>query len=130
MLLFLWMEAARYRVYELVRLRVRLLEQGFLLTMLKGNAVPQWRERLAASLEKPDPPISLLQASLGAIRRNYLGLFVIIYLIWLAKVALVSSLPASARVAFIPGPVVLVLATLELVVLVLVALKHTAREEG
>ena len=129
-LLFLVMEATRYRVYEIVRLRVRLLEQGFLLDVLGGTPVPGWRERLAESLQKPEPPIDLLQALSVRLRRSYLGLFVIIYVAWLAKIALVSSLPSGARVAFLPGPLVLGLVTLQLVVLILVSLKHTVREEG
>jgi len=129
-LLFLWMEARRYRVYEIARLRVRLLEQGFLLAVLGGSPAPRWRERLAASLENPDPPLNLLQAFSVRLRRSYLGLFFMIYLIWLAKIALVSTLPEGARIAFMPGPLVLGLVTLQLLVLVLVSLKHTAREEG
>jgi uncharacterized membrane protein len=129
-LLFLWMEATRYRVYEMVRLRVRLLEQGFLLEHLEGNPVGGWRERLAASLDKPDPPIDIVQALSVRLRRSYLGLFIIIYLVWLAKIALVSSLPAGARVAFVPGYLVLVLVTLQLIPLVVVALKYPVREEG
>jgi uncharacterized membrane protein len=129
-LLFLWMEARRYRVYEMSRLRVRLLEQGFLLQMVEGNALPDWRERLASSLEKPDPPIGQVQALSVRLRRSYLGLLFVIYLFWLAKIALVSSLPQGARIAFVPGYLVLTLITLQWIPLVMLALKHEVREEG
>lgn len=129
-LLFLWMEATRYRVYEMVRLRVRLLEQGFYLELLRGQPLEGWRERLATALAHPNPPISYLQAFAVRLRRSYLWLFTVIYLIWLAKIALVGRLPDGAAIAMVPGPIVIALVTLQLVPLVIVASIHRAREEG
>lgn len=129
-LLFLWMEATRYRVYEMVRLRVRLLEQGFYAELLQGQRLDGWRERLATALARPDPPINYVQAFAVRLRRSYLWLFFVIYLIWLAKIALVGGLPGGAAIATVPGPLVIALVTLQLVPLVVVAAMHSPREEG
>jgi uncharacterized membrane protein len=129
-LLFLWMEATRYRAYELVRARVRLLEQGFMLELLEKKYFPEWRERLAAALARPEPPVGYPRAFAVRLRRSYVWLLGIIYLLWLAKVATRGGLPAAAAIHRIPGSVVLLLATLVLVTLVLVAFRHRTPEEG
>lgn len=50
---------------------------------------------------------------------------------WLAKIALVSALPDGAQIAFVSGPVVLLLVTLQLIPLGALALwGHGVREEG
>jgi uncharacterized membrane protein len=129
-LLFLWMESTRYCVYELVRQRVRLLEQGFHLEILGGEPIANWRPRLAASMANPDPPITLTQALAVRLRKSYLWLFLIIYTIWLAKIALLGTLPGTARIGSLPGTVVIALVTLQLAVLIAITFRHSAREEG
>lgn len=129
-LLFSWMEARRYLAYELVRLRVRLLERGLFLRVLGAEAPDGWNVELARSFEHPQPPIGYVQAFAVRLRRSYLWLFFIIYVIWLAKVELVGSLPESASVGGLAGQVVVLLAAVPLLPLVLLSLTHRTREEG
>ncbi len=129
-LLFLWMEATRYRVYETVRQRVRLLEQGFYVELLSQKAIGDWRERLTAELAKPQLPIGYLAACAVRLRRSYLWLVAIIFLSWLVKLDLVGELPSAAAIGFLPGWLVVGLVLLQFVPLIVIALTYSAREEG
>jgi uncharacterized membrane protein len=86
--LFLLIEARRYRYYELWSYRVRLMETDFFAAMLVPPFKPssEWSEALAESLLHPQFPISELEAVGRRLRRNYLWIYVIIGLSWLAKV--------------------------------------------
>jgi uncharacterized membrane protein len=114
--LFLYIEARRYRYYELWSYRVRLMETDFFATMLVPPFHPasDWAESLAESLLHPQLPISLLEALGRRFRRNYAWIFVILGLAWLAKVLLHPAPAISwsefmfrARIGVIPGEVVL-----------------------
>jgi uncharacterized membrane protein len=85
--LFLTIEARRYRYYELWSYRVRLMETDFFAAMLVPPFHPSsdWAEGLADSLLHPDFPISNFEALGRRLRRNYLILYLIIGLGWLAK---------------------------------------------
>ncbi len=129
-LLFLSMEATRYRVLETVRRRVRLLEQGFYVELLRARPAGDWRERLTSELEKPELPITYVQALAVRLRRSYLWLVGIIFLTWMVKLHLVGHIPDAAAVGPLPGWVVIVLVGLQFVPLVVIALSYSAREEG
>lgn len=118
--LFLFIEARRYRYYELWTHRVRLMEKHFFSNLLSaapsgdGSSEDDSAERLTESLLRPAFPISLLEALGRRYRRNYAPLFVVLAGSWLVKVALhptaVSSLPElfdRAAVGPIPGWMVL-----------------------
>ncbi len=85
--LFLWIEARRYRYYELWSHRVRLMETDFFAAMLVPpfGPNPEWAENLAASLLHPDFPISNWEAFGRRFRRNYVWIFVILGLAWALK---------------------------------------------
>ena len=85
--LFLFTEARRYRYYELWSYRVRLMETDFFAAMLVPpfHPAPDWAETLAENLLHPRYPISLWEAFGRRLRRNYIWLFVILALAWLAK---------------------------------------------
>jgi uncharacterized membrane protein len=87
--LFLYIEARRYRYYELWAYRVRMLETDFYSAMLVPPFAPskQWAEELAASLLQPEFPISMAEALGRRLRRNYIWLFVLLTASWLAKIA-------------------------------------------
>ena len=89
-LLFLFIEARRYRYYELWSYRVRLLEMNHIAPQLSAGAVPRpgWSERLVESLNHPAFPVTLLEALGRRYRRNYAPLFVILAASWLIKVAI------------------------------------------
>lgn len=89
-LLFLFIEARRYRYYELWTHRVRLLETNFYSNLLSADFKPEsgWASGLAYTLQHPAFPISLLEALGRRYRRNYALLFSILTLSWLAKVVI------------------------------------------
>jgi len=97
--LFLFIEARRYRFYELWSYRVRLMETDFYAAMLVPpfQPAPDWAETLAENLLHPNYPISLWEAFGRRLRRNYLWLFVILALAWVAKLWL---FPEPARNIF------------------------------
>jgi uncharacterized membrane protein len=88
--MFLWIEARRYRYYELWSERVRLLETDFFAAMLVPPFAPSadWAESLAESLLQPDFPISMLEALGRRVRRNYWWLFIAVMLAWVGKLYL------------------------------------------
>lgn len=127
--LFLFIEARRYRYYELWSSRVRLMETDFYAGMLVPpfHPAPDWAESLAENLLQPHFPISMWEAFGRRFRRNYLWIFIILGMAWLAKLWL-HPIPAEslqmflerARIAFIPGPVILALGVIYNLTLVLV----------
>ena len=85
---FLFMEARRYRYYELWSYRVRLMETDFYSAMLVPpfHPSPEWAESLAESLLSPSFPISMWEAFGRRLRRNYLWIFLVLYISWVAKI--------------------------------------------
>lgn len=129
--LFLYIEARRYRYYELWSYRVRLLETDFFATMLVPPFHPaaDWAESLAENLLHPQFPISMLEALGRRLRRNYIWIYVILGLAWLSKVWLHPNPAVSwqefltrAAIGQISGELVLVLGILFNGILGLVAL--------
>ncbi len=116
--LFLWMEARRYRYYELWSYRARLMETDFFAAMLVPPFAPhpEWAENLAESLLQPQYPITMWEAFGRRFRRNYFWIFIILAIALLLKIY-IHPLPAAswaeyiARAALgpIPGEAVLVL---------------------
>ncbi len=94
---FLVIEARRYRYYELWSYRVRLMETDFFAAMLVPPFHPsaEWSESLAESLLHPQFPISEWEALGRRLRRNYLWIYAIIGLSWVAKVGLFPEQAAS-----------------------------------
>jgi uncharacterized membrane protein len=86
--IFLYIEARRYRYYELWSLRTRLMETDFFAAMLVPPFAPSpdWAERLAGSLRKPQFSISLWEALGRRLRRNYFAIFFVLILVWLFKI--------------------------------------------
>ncbi|MBI3242584.1 MAG: DUF2270 domain-containing protein [Chloroflexi bacterium] len=95
--LFLWIEARRYRYYELWSLRTRLMETDFYAAMLVPPFAPspEWAESLSESLLQPDFPISMWEAFGRRFRRNYLWIFLILAAAWLLKTFL-HPVPAAS----------------------------------
>jgi len=87
---FTWIEARRYRYYELWSYRARLMETDFFAAMLVPpfRPHPEWAESLAESLLQPQFPISMWEAFGRRFRRNYQWLFVILALAWVAEIYL------------------------------------------
>lgn len=114
--LFLFIEARRYRYYELFTSRIRLMETDFFASMLVPPFGPaaDWAESLAENLLHPHFTISTWEAFGRRFRRNYMAIYLILAVAWLLKVWMHPVLAASfaefiehAAVGPIPGWVVL-----------------------
>jgi uncharacterized membrane protein len=116
--LFLWIEARRYRYYELWSYRVRLMETDFFAAMLVPpfGPHPDWAESLADSLLHPEFPISMWEAFGRRFRRNYMWLYMVLGIAWALKIYLHPDISLSwdqflknARLGPLPGEVMLLL---------------------
>jgi len=99
---FLFIEARRYRYYELWSYRVRLMETDFYAAMLVPpfHPSPGWAESLAENLLMPHFPISIWEAFGRRLRRNYLWILLILYAAWVAKIWLFPE-PATTLQEFV-----------------------------
>ncbi len=87
--IFLFMEARRYRYYEVWANRVRVLETGYYAPMLSHRTIPpdkEWAEHIAADLISPHFTISEWEAVGRRLRSNYLWIFILLSLSWTLKV--------------------------------------------
>jgi uncharacterized membrane protein len=87
-LLFLFIEARRYRYYELWTYRVRVMEKNFFAGLLSPPFMPHsdWADKITDSLNNPRFPIGLLEALGRRYRRNYAPIFLILAGSWVGKV--------------------------------------------
>jgi len=87
--IFLFMEARRYRYYEVWANRVRVLETGYFAPMLSHRTIPpdkEWADHISADLINPHFTISIWEALGRRLRSNYLWIFVLLALSWTLKV--------------------------------------------
>ncbi|HKY53079.1 MAG TPA: DUF2270 domain-containing protein [Anaerolineales bacterium] len=128
---FLFIEARRYRYYELWSYRVRLMETDFYAAMLVPpfHPSPEWAESLAENLLMPHFPISMWEALGRRLRRNYFWIFLILYASWIAKIWLFPTQQPTLEefirrgaVGPIPGHIMLVLGVLFYTSLALLAI--------
>ncbi len=87
--IFLFMEARRYRYYEVWANRVRVLETGYFAPMLSHQAMPpdkEWAEHISADLLAPHFTISEWEAVGRRLRSNYIWIFVLLALSWTLKI--------------------------------------------
>jgi uncharacterized membrane protein len=139
--IFLIIEARRYRYYETWAYRVRLMETDFFAAMLVPpfHPSPDWAEALADNLLTPRFPISYWEAIGRRLRRNYLYIYGVIGVAWIARIGLTPPVPSFAEMAArstigpIPGPYVLLVFVLFFLTLAVFAvatagLQHSAGE--
>jgi uncharacterized membrane protein len=128
---FLFIEARRYRYYELWSYRVRLMETDFYAAMLVPpfHPSPEWAESLAENLLAPSFPISMWEAFGRRLRRNYLWIFIILGMAWIAKTWLFPAPPLTmeeyinrAAVGSISGGVMIMFGMVYYLTLTLVAI--------
>lgn len=107
---FLHLEARRYRSYEASRYKILLLERYFYPEMLGFPVDPAWTDRLVEALRSPHRQLNYLGALGWRLRRNYLWLYIAVFVIWLGKLHLkgepsydVSTLVSRATIDGIPG---------------------------
>lgn len=136
---FLWIEARRYRYFELFSYRVRLLETDFFAAMLVPpfQPSPDWAETLATSLLRPKFPISIWEAVGRRLRRNYLAIFGILTIVWFFKLytqpfpaTVFDTFVGRAQVGPIPGIVVFTAGGVLAGILVILALVTLSLHEA
>jgi len=137
--MFLFIEARRYRYYELWAYRVRLMETDFFAPMLVPPFHPSadWAEALSESLLHPEFPISTLEAVGRRLRRNYLAIYTFILAAWVTRVWLMP-LPAGSwleflrrgAVGFLPGEIIIIAVLSFIVLMVLVSIFTIQLHEG
>ncbi|MGC8880210.1 MAG: DUF2270 domain-containing protein [Anaerolineae bacterium] len=137
--LFLFIEARRYRFYEVWSTRVRLMETDFFAAMLVPPFQPaaDWAESLAENLLQPHFTISLAEALGRRYRRNYVWIYFILAIAWLANVATYPTPAQSfeeflARAALgpIPGWVTLAIGFLFNIALLVMGLLTVTLQEA
>jgi uncharacterized membrane protein len=87
--IFLFMEARRYRYYEVWANRVRILETGYFAPMLSHRTIPpdkEWADHISADLIAPHFTISEWEAVGRRLRANYLWIFILLALSWALKI--------------------------------------------
>ncbi|MBV8858723.1 MAG: DUF2270 domain-containing protein [Acidobacteria bacterium] len=114
---FLFMEARRYRYYEIWSGRVRLLETGYFMQMLSPDTAPEdskWAQLLVADLDEPRFNVSEAEALGRRLRRNYLWMFMLLAASWNLKVYMhpypspdFADFLRKADIGIVPGEVVL-----------------------
>jgi uncharacterized membrane protein len=112
---FLFMEARRYRYYEIWSSRVRVIETGYFARMLSPQSTidKEWAEHLAADLITPHFTISEWEAVGRRLRRNYLWIFMLLAISWNLKVYLhphpatsFDEFLSRASVGLMPGSLI------------------------
>jgi uncharacterized membrane protein len=140
--IFLVIEARRYRYYELWSSRVRLMETDFFAAMLVPpfHPSPDWAEALAENLLLPHFPISNWEALGRRLRRNYLWIYIVVGLAWIAKLWLfptmatsLAEVTARASVGPVSGELILIgslflFAVVFVIAFATVGLRHSAGE--
>jgi uncharacterized membrane protein len=100
--IFLFMEARRYRYYEVWANRVRVLETGYFAPMLSHRTIPpdqEWAEHIAADLITPHFTIRVWEAVGRRLRANYLWIFILLALSWSLKIYIhPSPIPTTSEV--------------------------------
>jgi uncharacterized membrane protein len=128
--MFLWLEASRFRTYEGIRRRVRLLEEGFFGPVLGGPEVHGWESALASSLDDFKLPLTQWQAMSVRLRRSYLWLIASVYVGWYVKLSRQSNELEAAALGPIPGFLVVPLVLLPFVGLIALTFRYNFPEEG
>jgi uncharacterized membrane protein len=120
---FLWIEARRYRYYDLWRARIRLIETEFFADMLvpqEGDSAEEhWRELLAADLWHPRFTISMWEAMGRRLRRNYIWIFAVLTISWIIKVGIhpspttdLATILDRAKIGLVDGWIVIAVGVL------------------
>lgn len=96
---FLFIEARRYRYYEVWSSRVRVIETDYIAPLLSPNVRSvthrdAWSEHLAEDLLRPHFTVGLWEAVGRRLRRNYIWIFVLVLVSWLIKIA-IHPVPAA-----------------------------------
>jgi len=97
-LLLLWIEARRYRFFDVYRARVRQLERHYFAQLFspREEHSANWLAILGESLRTPKFLISHRTAFARRLRRNYIFMFMILLFAWVLKISTPSLQSGSA----------------------------------
>jgi uncharacterized membrane protein len=111
---FLGIETRRYRVYDIWRSRVRILEENVFANSLDPEGVEQtnWRELLSDDFRNPTVKTPLLEAVSRRLRRVYFALISVMVGAWIVRLTVFASTDTgfvgAARIGAVAGEIVLV----------------------
>ena len=88
-LLLLWIEARRYRFFDVYRMRVRQLERHYFAQLFspREDHAANWLQTIGDSLRTPKFLVSTRAAFARRLRRNYSYLFFILLVAWILKIS-------------------------------------------
>jgi uncharacterized membrane protein len=117
-LVFLSIEARRYRYFDIWRTRVRIMEKSIYVPLLRGEGVGidnGWNRELAGDYEKLHFHISFMEAMGRRLRRNYSLMFGVQAFSYVTKICVhpvpirsFEDLWQHAEIGPIPGQIVLI----------------------
>lgn len=89
---FLFMEANRYREYDVWRARVRTLQAELFANMYDPESPgdPAWLTRFSEDLRNPSFSISYREALAHRLRRSYIALLLILLAAWITRITLLE----------------------------------------
>lgn len=111
--IFLGIEARRYRMYDIWRSRVRLLEENVFANALDPEGVEQehWRELLSDDLRDPTIKTPSTEAVSRRLRRIYFPLLSVVGAAWIVRLAVFSPAQTgvvdTAAIGRVPGELVM-----------------------
>ncbi|NHX35942.1 MULTISPECIES: DUF2270 domain-containing protein [Halolamina] len=110
--IFLWIEVRRYRVYDIWRSRVRLLEENVFANALDPEGVVQsnWRQLLSEDFREPTIKISAYEATSRRLRRVYFPLISVLISAWVVRLTVfgtATGVVGAASVGAVAGEFVL-----------------------
>jgi uncharacterized membrane protein len=120
-LVFLFIEARRYRYYEICSSRARVIEMDYFAPMLSSQTIgdKDWAAHLSDDLSTPDFTISMWEALGRRLRRNYIPLLIMLAACWILKVYLqpepahdFNEFITRSSIGIIPGWIVFIVGTI------------------
>ncbi|MBZ9979322.1 DUF2270 domain-containing protein [Mesorhizobium sp. B2-5-9] len=102
-LLLLWIEARRYRFFDVYRARVRQFERHYFAQIFspQPDFASDWLLILGESLRTPKFLVSQRVALARRLRRNYLHMMLILLLAWILKLSTPSLIAQGVPVGFV-----------------------------
>jgi len=133
---FLGIETRRYRVHDIWRSRVRILEENVFANALDSEGVKQnnWRELLSEDLRKPAVKTPIIEAVSRRLQRVYFALLSVLLGAWLVRLTVfieTGGLIETAAVGRLPGIVVIAgVGCYYAVVVILTVWPHSRQAKG
>lgn len=109
--IFLFVEARRYRDYDVYRSRIRIYQANLLADALDPSRELEhenWRAELGQDYRRPTLKVSTQEAVANRLRRVYLALLAVLLAAWLFRITVFApgDWLATAAIAAIPGSTV------------------------